>query len=147
MSLLSICDLGSLTVQEMWNYLEVTLVNAIDIHAPLSILSRNLSGKITFLNPNFKRKMNKRKRLLKYNKEHNSTEKSPEIKILNKEICSHFRGIKISNVKKAAMGIKGNIWKAIKIAKNLNEDSVPKNLSRGEYRLQRMTLLTLFIFM
>ena len=83
MSLLSIRDLGSLTVQEMRNYLEVTLVNAIDIHAPLSILSRNLSGKITFLNPNFKRKMNKRKRLLKYNKEHNSTANSSEIKILN----------------------------------------------------------------
>ena len=29
------------------------------------------------------------------------------------------------------MGIKGNIWKAVKVAKNLNEDSIPKNLSWG----------------
>ena len=27
------------------------------------------------------------------------------------------------------MGIKGNIWKAVKVAKNLNHDSIPKNLT------------------
>ena len=44
---------------------------------------------------------------------------------------THFRGLKSSNVKRAAMGNKGNIWKAVKIAKNLNVDSLPKNLSLG----------------
>ena len=39
--------------------------------------------------------------------------------------------LKVSNVKRAAMGTNGNIWKAVKIAKNLNMESLPKNLTLG----------------
>ena len=91
-------------------------------------MPRTVAGKSSMSNPTIKCKINKRKRLLKFNKEHNSIEKSPEIKIFNKEIISHFRGIRICNVKKAAMGTKGNIWKAVKVAKNLNVDSLPKTM-------------------
>ena len=37
----------------------------------------------------------------------------------------------MGNVKRAAMGPNGNIWKAVKIAKNLNKESIPENLTLG----------------
>ena len=124
-------DLSAYTVQDMWNCLEDILVSSIDLHAPLTTTPKPTKSKPLMLNPLIKMKLNKRKRLLKYNRDHNSITKCPEIKILNKEIVTHFRGLKSSNVKRAAMGNKGNIWKAVKIAKNLNVDSLPKNLSLG----------------
>ena len=42
---------------------------------------------------------------------------------------SHFKTLMVDRVKTAAMGIKGNVWKAVKIAKNLNADSIPANLT------------------
>jgi hypothetical protein len=38
------------------------------------------------------------------------------------------------------MGTNGNIWKAVKIAKNLNVDSLPKNLTLGGKPVQKMKL-------
>ena len=131
MSLMSANDLAIFTVQDTWNCLEDVLVNAIDKLAPLTNPSRNLSKKSLMSNSFIKSKLNKRKRLLKHNKDHNTNINSPAIKILNKEISSHFNCLKISNVKKAALGANGNLWKAVKMAKNLNVDSLPKNLTLG----------------
>ena len=50
---------------------------------------------------------------------------SSEISILNSEIKSYFEGIKIGNVRRAASGNGANLWKAVKLAKNLVVTDLP----------------------
>ena len=47
------------------------------------------------------------------------------------EIKSFFVSAKTISVQRAAMGSKVNLWKAVKVAKNLNSESIPTNLSLG----------------
>ena len=58
------------------------------------------------------------------------------IKLLTKEIKLHFETAKKKLVEGVAMGGsaggKGNIWKAVKIAKNFNTNSLPKNMTLGD---------------
>ena len=42
-----------------------------------------------------------------------------------------FYGRKVNNVKKAAAGNKNNLWKAVKVAKNLSVQDIPPNLTLG----------------
>ena len=60
-----------------------------------------------------------------------NTLNAAHIKILNKEINNHFKGVKTEAVRKAAMGAKVNLWKAVKAAKNQNVDTIPDNLTLG----------------
>ena len=50
---------------------------------------------------------------------------------LNKEIRTFHLSKKISTVKQAASGPGGNIWKAVKRAKNVVHDEIPSNLTLG----------------
>ena len=53
------------------------------------------------------------------------------IKSLNKEIKSYFVENKTGKVKRAISGNKNNIWKAVKMAKNLSQTSIPSYLTFG----------------
>ena len=46
-------------------------------------------------------------------------------------ISDYFANDKASKVRSAAMGSKVNLWKAVNVAKNLNCNSIPKNLTLG----------------
>ena len=72
-----------------------------------------------------------RKRLIKLEKKRNSIEFAPRIKQLSKLISDYFANDKASKVRSAAMGSKVNLWKAVNVAKNLNCNSIPKNLTLG----------------
>ena len=78
-----------------------------------------------------KNAMNKRKRFLHLDRIRSNAVNASHIKILNKEINSHFNGVKTEAVRKAAMGGKVNLWKAVKVAKNQNVESIPENLTLG----------------
>ena len=58
-----------------------------------------------------------------------------EIKKLSLEIKNHFHSIKKARVACVAMGKcngnGGNLWKAVKIARNVVCDSIPTNLTLG----------------
>ena len=129
-TLMSTDNLLDLNVQELWNCLENAFIEVIDKHAPLC---NHVKKKVKpyMSNAFIKNKLNKRKRLLKFNKDHNTLSKYPEIKTLNKEISAHFRSLRIGNVKRTALGVNGNIWKAVKVAKDLNSESFPTNFFKG----------------
>ena len=55
----------------------------------------------------------------------------PEIRELNKLIRNHFVEKRKLNVRCAANGTKGNIWRAVGIAKDLNPDTIPANMTLG----------------
>ena len=60
-----------------------------------------------------------------------SSANGSHIKILNKEIGSYFSAAKACGVRQAAMGKKVNLWKAVKLAKNMNSESIPTSLTLG----------------
>ena len=64
--------------------------------------------------------MNKRKRLLRLDKLRNNNAHCAEIKQLSLEIREHLNSKKRAAVNRAAIGPGiGNIWRAVKIAKNI----------------------------
>ena len=61
----------------------------------------------------------------------------PTNKTLNCAINSHFVNDKASKVRSAAMDTKVNLWKAVRLAKNLNYNTIPSNLTLGGCQLLR----------
>ena len=118
---------ASLNVCEYWNTLEDVIINCVDEIAPLKSFTLN-GNKSGSLPRSVKNKINKRNRLLKSN---NTTVNVPTIRNLNREIKDYFVSRKVSKVKKASRGHKTNIWKAVKVAKDLCPSDIPSNLSLG----------------
>ena len=50
---------------------------------------------------------------------------------LSREIKNHFHGVLVGNVRRAAKGPKGNLWRAVKTAKNLVHEDIASNLTLG----------------
>ena len=59
-----------------------------------------------------------------------------------KQNKNFFIDIKVSNVRRASLGPKGNLWQAVKAAKNVNREEIPSNLTLGGFPLTPVTLLT-----
>jgi hypothetical protein len=97
--------------------------------APLSYVKLGHTGNELRIPSSIKNKLNVRKRLLKLDRERSVTVNAPHIRTLNKEINSYFGNARADRVRLAAMGSKVNLWKAVKVAKNLNLDSIPSNLT------------------
>ena len=105
------------TTQSYWNALENVIINAVDEVAPL-IVDVPFDGKCKWEIPCYiKNKINKRKCLLHLDKIRNVSINVPYVKLLNKEINNYFVGRRVCNVRRAADGPKGNIWRAVKLAK------------------------------
>ena len=116
------------SVQEYWNSFENVLINVVDKLAPLTFFESNLVKN----NPpgNIKCKINKRKRWLRKIKLNFCPLIQAEIKKLNKEIKSHFFNRKATIIrKKINSNNKGDLWKAVKIAKNKSTNDIPSNLT------------------
>ena len=120
-----------LTVNEYWNILESVLINTIDSIAPISVFSSNPKTRNSELPLTIKAKVSKRKRLLKLNKINNCSLRLAEIKSLNVEINKFFQTKRALKVKQAALGPKINIWKAVKIAKNVCHVDMPQIITVG----------------
>ena len=69
--------------------------------------------------------------MLRSDKQQNSISNAAEIKTLTKEIKDFFVGVKICNIRRASLGVSANLWKAVKLAKNLTTNDLPSNLTLG----------------
>ena len=110
---------------------EYSFIKAIDTVAPLITVETNHVPKYNKPPILVKSKINKRKRLLELNKVCSCVHRLAKIKILNKEISSFFAEKKRSRVKSLAYGNKPNLWKAVKAAKDLSPDEIPRDLTLG----------------
>ena len=120
-------------VQVQWNSLENSLINAADFVAPLMYPppSKNHKNHPISTPVLIKNKMNKRKRLLQLDKARNCVHHQAEIKVLNSEINEFFAKKRVDKVKSHAKGQKQNLWKAVKVARGLNPDEIPSDLTLG----------------
>ena len=123
----------NLNVQEQWNQLEHVMIESADRVAPLIRQGLASTAKLCHLDGIIKRKLNKRKRLLRVSRLDHSGAHAAEIKLLNKEIRSYFAGRRIGKIRSIATGGKGNVslWKAVKVAKNLNTNDYPDSMTLG----------------
>ena len=120
-----------LSVQEHWNYLENVLINTIDEICPLVTITHKLKSFKMKTPRNISHKINRRKRLLRTDRKNNSKSNHVEIRNLNQAIKKHYASLKIGDVRKACLGVNGNLWKAVKIAKNLVPVDLPDDLNLG----------------
>ena len=122
-----------LNVQEQWNQLEQVMIESADQVAPLVEQCLPRVAKPCQPTSMIKRKINKRKRLLRASRLDHTGAHAAEIKLLNKEIRSHFSGRSRGKIRSIATSGNGNLglWKAVKVAKNLNSNEYPENMSLG----------------
>ena len=111
-------DLNAMDVQAQWNYIENVIINAVDLAAPL-MSSSNYSKRKNCIPTLVKNKLNKRKRLLRQSKQNNDNVNFTEIRTLNKEIKDYFEGVKVSSIRRVGLGTGADLWKAVRIAKNI----------------------------
>ena len=112
-------------------------MNIVDELAPLAPFDENAGIKVKKIPPFVKNKINLRKRLLMLEKKRNSVELAPSIKILSKLIGDYFANDKAARVRSLAMGAKVNLLRAVNVAKNVNSNTIPKNLTLGVCLLQK----------
>ena len=75
--------------------------------------------------------INVRNRLLKIDSRRKNCANVPKIKKLSVKIIAFFTSAKRGRVRRAATGGNSNLWKAVKIAKCLNMNAIPNDLTLG----------------
>ncbi len=116
------------TVQGTWNLFENKLVNILDILIPMRDFTNN-NCKTIKSNPVIKNKLNVRKRLLKLYKTNKSNTIKEKIKVLDKVIKTHFHSERVKDVRRSIVpGSSQSLWRAVKIAKDVNTTALPSQL-------------------
>ena len=125
------------SVQASWNLFENSLIDIIDTLAPLEKIEiKPFKKHPKNVNPNVKRKLSLRRRLLCNLKSNPSNALRDRIKNLNCEIKTHFRGCKKLEIRqKIVPGNSKSLWDAVKIAKNVNKPNLPPKLSLNDVEI------------
>ena len=127
------------TVQGYWNTFENKLINVVDVIAPMRVESSNISSGI--LPKNIKTAINRRKNLLRKWKTNKNCEIKKEIVVLNKLIRRFFFNTKAERIRKIILpGNSESLWKAVKAAKDINVNSLPKRMFENNYEIEEDSL-------
>ena len=100
-----------------------------DIVAPLCTVPLHVSRKRKDLPSFVKNYYNKRNRLLKVEKSLRNRHHITEIKALDKKIAKFHSEKKIRAVRSLVDEPNGNIWNAVRAAKDQNHEKIPSNLT------------------
>jgi hypothetical protein len=132
------------TVQASWDLFENKLINVVDSLIPVTEFVSNLTKKSVL--PLFiKRKINKRKKLLKQYKYNKCIQTKNQVKILDKEIRSHFNISRTNNVRKAITpGNTKSLWQAVKIARDVHTSNYPNEMFASNVQVPKSELSNTF---
>ena len=105
-------NFDTLNVQEQWNELEHLLITSADQSAPMTDVVTDRVAKPCYADHVIKPKINRRNRLLRLDRlgAAGAHAHADEIRNLNKEIQTHFTGIRRDKVRRLATASKGNIF-------------------------------------
>lgn len=121
-------QLRSDSVQDCWNEFESKLVEVVDKIVPLTEFINNTFAK-SKIPPEIKNLMNIRKRLLFKFKTNKCIDIKLKIKHLDKRIRDHFNNEKQKRVRQSVIpGNQGSLWKAVRVANDLNVDQLPNTM-------------------
>ena len=116
-------------VQDCWNIFENKLINVIDNLIPMTKFEKT-KAKNTTPPKKVKNWLNARQRLLKLYKLRPDHSIKSKIKSLDSDIRSFFRKQKTNDVRRVIKPCNSkSLWQAVKIAKDMNPNSIPSNLT------------------
>ena len=125
----SVFDYNITNVQQFWNNLENGIVGVVDAVAPVTEFTNNYttrSGPQTVLKP----LINKKRRLLKLYKTSKREQLLDNIKEINKSIVEKSKHIKRNSVRRSLVpGNSKSLWNAVNLAKDINPNTIPHNMS------------------
>ena len=134
-------DIISDDVQSMWNKFEDLLLPVVDKLAPLSTFSNNSTIKSQLPTPTIKNKIYLRKRLIKTLNKKPTNELRNRIKNLNVEIRHHFQSQKTNSIRRKIIpGNSKSLWDAVKLAKNINIQQLPRKMFKDGSLLKEENL-------
>ena len=132
-------DIQDDTVQGFWNTFENNILDVIDQLIPMS--KESLNGFKTDLPQIIKSKINRRRYLLKKSKHNRNLEIKEDIKNLNREIRNFFHTKKNERIRKIILpGNTQSLWKAVKVAKDVNTSSLPSSMHEENVEIEENTL-------
>ena len=112
--------------QSIWNEFEQKLLPVIDKILPYTPFS-NVRVSSLSPPPYLKSRINLKKKLLKSSHLFPSDSNRIQLNNINKEIKYHFKELKYESIQRSIVpGNSKSLWKAIKIAKNMNICEIPK---------------------
>ena len=129
LAILSTVDWSSTddTVQGFWNSFENKLINVVDSIIPMCHVNNNVNSERC--PPRINNLLNVRKRLIKRLKNDKTADLRDRVRSIDKEIKRHFTAKKSEQIRRT---IKPNncqsLWKAVKIARDVNIDALPKSM-------------------
>ena len=119
-------------VQEHWNVLKNVILKVIDSLAPIVTCEIGFTNRKSKIPQEISCKMNTRKSIIKKYKITRSSATLDKIRFLNKEIMTHFRVAKRDLIRLSKSKNGGaDLWKAVRLAKDLNLDSILMDLKAG----------------
>ncbi len=127
------------SVQGFWNTFENKIIKIVDMLIPMS--SESISVKKQTCTPRIKNLMNLRKRLVKKMRDDKSVELRCRVRTINSEIKGFWNANKNKQVRRTIKpGNSQSLWKAVKIAKDLNLDSLPRSMYEDDQEVQSEVL-------
>ena len=96
------------------------------------MFTNNQSAELQVVAPHIKKKLNLRRNLLKILKQSPNEDLKKRIMNLNREIKNHFTEQRKKQVRRSLVpGNSKSLWKAVASSKNVNYESIPKEMYYG----------------
>ena len=125
-------DYSITNVQQYWNSLENKIINVVDIVAPVVEFINNYTTNTspqTLIKPLIYQK----RRLLKKYKTNGDPNSLIKIKELNKKITDIGRNQKRNSIRRSLVpGNTKSLWNAVNLAKDINPNNIPKNMTNND---------------
>jgi hypothetical protein len=122
-------NIASDGVQGCWNKIENKLIKIVDKLAPLQEFKNNSSIKTKIIPRDIKSLINRRKNLLHKQKTNNTQPTRDEIKRMDYKIKKFFNTRRSNEViRSIILGNSASLWKAVKIARDVNHATLPGTL-------------------
>ena len=138
-------DLESDDPQSVWNEFEQKLLTVIDKILPYTPFTNNVSVRSLKPTTHLKSKINLRKKLLKKSRLVPSDSIRIRINQLNKEIKCHYNQMKYNSIQRSIIpGNSKSLWRAVKIAKNVNVSEIPKLMFKNGQKINKENIPSTF---
>ena len=128
---LSVCefDYSITNVQQFWNNLENKIINVVDEVAPMVEFTNNYTT-VTCPKTLLKPLINKKRRLLKQYRTSKNLTLLQNIKEISRSILERGKQLKRNSIRRSLVpGNSKSLWNAVNLAKDINPNVIPENMS------------------
>ena len=122
-------DYSITNVQQFWNNLENNIINVVDEVAPMVEFTNNYTT-VTCPKTLLKPLINKKRRLLKQYRTSKNLTLLQNIKEISRSILERGKQLKRNSIRRSLVpGNSKSLWNAVNLAKDINPNVIPENMS------------------